>query len=209
MSDYKELERSSRWPTENKRIYYTTGKKKIQIKTQAELIDTEGVGFSKSGLITGEDGVHFFPAMYKYCGKEFYEDELPAGLPWRSWMYHSEPVTPAKIKVSKESDPNGLDAHTPGAKLDAEKTRVGLVLGGFPNALDHVSRVGTYGANKYSPNGWKSVDNAEERYENALFRHWLREKQGEDFDPDTGLLHAAHAAWNALAILELKLKEQA
>ena len=31
----------------------------------------------------------------------------------------------------------------------------------------------------------------------------------EDHDPDSGLLHAAHAAWNALAVLELMLRSRA
>ena len=42
-------------------------------------------------------------------------------------------------------------------------------------------------------------------YTDALYRHLLAESPD---DPDTGLLHAAHAAWNALARLELLLKEE-
>ena len=102
-----------------------------------------------------------------------------------------------------ESDPHGTPQHAPGAKLDAGKVRAGLVLGGFARALREVAAVGTYGANKYTPNGWLHVPNGVERYTDAMHRHLLAEAAGEDRDRDTEILHAAHAAWNALARLDL------
>jgi hypothetical protein len=108
-----------------------------------------------------------------------------------------------------ESDPNGIDAHAPGAKLDAGKNRCALVIGGFSSALWQVSRVGTFGAAKYTPNGWKEVEGGIDRYTDAMARHLLAEAMGEELDSESGLLHAAHAAWNALARLELILKERA
>jgi hypothetical protein len=105
-----------------------------------------------------------------------------------------------------EVDPNGVGAHTSGAKLDAGKNRVSLVLGGFARALEEVSRVGTFGANKYTDNGWIEVPNGIERYTDALGRHLLKECQGELTDPDSNLMHAAHLAWNALARLDLMLR---
>lgn len=107
-----------------------------------------------------------------------------------------------------EKDPNGLSAHAPGAKLDYGKPRFGLVIGEFARALTEVTKVGTYGANKYTDNGWQEVPNGIQRYEDALLRHWAKEKIGEETDSDTGLLHAAHAAWNALARLDLLLREK-
>jgi hypothetical protein len=108
----------------------------------------------------------------------------------------------------KETDPNGLGAHEPGSKLDAGKLRPALVLGGFARALTEVAKVGTYGATKYTDNGWMEVPNGVARYDDALLRHWLKEKFGETCDPDTGLLHAAHYAWNALARLDLIIRNQ-
>lgn len=105
-----------------------------------------------------------------------------------------------------ESDPTGKDPHTPGAKLDAGKNRLGLVFGGFSLALEEVGRVGTYGAQKYTDYGWSTVPNGIERYTDAMYRHLLAEANGKDFDKDTNLLHAAHAAWNALARLELMVR---
>jgi len=104
-----------------------------------------------------------------------------------------------------QADPNGLDAHAPGAKLDAGKNRCGLVIGGFSRALWQVSRVGTFGAAKYTPDGWRSVVGGVERYTDALHRHLLSEAMGEERDSESSILHAAHAAWNALARLELIL----
>jgi len=116
-----------------------------------------------------------------------------------------------KIGSSKtenmERDPNGLDQHAKGSKLDANKPRLGLVLGDFGNALLAVGEVGTFGADKYTDHGWLSVENGEERYADALYRHLAKEGLGETVDEDSELLHSAHAAWNALAKLELQLRK--
>lgn len=115
---------------------------------------------------------------------------------------------PFRLPPSAESDPNGFHANTPGAKLDAGKVRPALVLGGFARALLEVSKVGTYGATKYTDNGWMEVPNGLDRYDDAKLRHWLKEKIGEKCDPDTELVHAAHEAWNALARLDLLIREK-
>lgn len=102
---------------------------------------------------------------------------------------------------------NEVEIHKPGAKDDGFKPRMDLVLGGFANALWEVVKVGTYGANKYSDNGWKLVPNGIERYGNAMLRHYFKYKKGEFIDKESDKLHLAHMAWNALAILELTLKD--
>jgi hypothetical protein len=38
-------------------------------------------------------------------------------------------------------------------------------------------------------------------------RHWLKDKMGEKVDDDSKLRHLAHEAWNALAVLDLALRE--
>jgi hypothetical protein len=106
-----------------------------------------------------------------------------------------------------ESDPSGIDQHSPGAKLDAGKPMAGL-LGDFGLALMEVAKLGTFGAEKYSRSGWESVENGQERYKDACWRHILKRNR-EDIDPDSGLDHLAAVAWNALAELELKLREKA
>jgi len=114
----------------------------------------------------------------------------------------------AVVKRQFEEDPLGKSAKEAGAKLDAGKPRPHLVLGSFARALLEVSKVGTFGANKYSDNGWITVPHGQERYADAELRHYLYECAGEKIDNDSDLLHRAHKAWNALAVLELYLREQ-
>ena len=117
-------------------------------------------------------------------------------------------TTSAKPAPKLGSDPLGKSQHEPGAKLDQGKNRLDLVLGEFSRALWEVGNVGTYGANKYTDRGWVSVPNGKERYGDALLRHYLLHRQGESRDPESECYHLAHLAWNALAILELALREK-
>jgi Domain of unknown function (DUF5664) len=77
----------------------------------------------------------------------------------------------------------------------------------FPRALEQVASVSAFGASKYAWKGWEGVSEGFERYSDAMVRHITSSAKGEANDPDSGLLHEAHTAWNALARLELKLKE--
>lgn len=104
------------------------------------------------------------------------------------------------------TDPDFLNPHAPGVKLDKGKNELSLVILSFARALQVVGEVGTYGARKYSRDGWRHVEDGQYRYTNAMLRHLLQEPQ-ESHDPETGLLHAAHTAWNALARLELMLDD--
>jgi hypothetical protein len=105
-----------------------------------------------------------------------------------------------------ELDPNGMSASTPGAKLDSGKPKAAVLLD-FALALRAVADVGTFGADKYSRGGWQHVPNGEERYADAMWRHLLKSRH-EELDADSGLDHLAHMAWNALAALDLKLRNQ-
>lgn len=107
-----------------------------------------------------------------------------------------------------EIDPNGVDQHAPGAKLDDGKPFAGLMLDGFALALLEVSKVTTFGAKKYSRNGWKSVQDGEQRYHDALVRHLLISAY-EELDHDSEMYHKSQVAWNALAELQLFLERKA
>ena len=112
-----------------------------------------------------------------------------------------------RAHVAAETDPLGLKQGDPGAKFDAGKVRPSLILTDMPRAILAVAEVATYGAAKYSEGGWKHVESGIARYTDAMDRH--RVKEGiESHDDDSGLLHAAQVAWNALARLELMLREQ-
>lgn len=101
-----------------------------------------------------------------------------------------------------------FDQHAPGVKLDSGKIRPDLVFDGFARALLAVAEVATFGAAKYSDNGWAQVHDGQRRYRSARYRHQLAEANGET-DDESGLLHITHEAWNILAELELKLRELA
>lgn len=102
-----------------------------------------------------------------------------------------------------EFDPNGTSPHALGAKLDGGKIRADLLLD-FRHALKEVAKVSTFGAKKYTEGGWITVPEGEKRYMAALLRHLFE----DGVDPDSELDHLAHLAWNALAILELKMRRE-
>jgi len=106
----------------------------------------------------------------------------------------------ANLPVDKSKEP------VVDMKFDNNKPIAGILFEDFPNALSAVVDIGTFGANKYKRNSWLTVPNAEQRYKDAMIRHQLAIGRGELYDPESGLLHAAHFAWNALAILELYLR---
>lgn len=146
-------------------------------------------------------------------GSAFVWSETPQGHEF--WMIldgrlrnNEDAPIPVSVEPSgrSETDPHGRAPNEAGAKLDAGKNRLGLVLFGFSRALQAVGEVGTYGANKYTDNGWMEVPDGERRYTDALLRHLLKEATGEVLDPDTEVHHAAHVAWNALARLDLILR---
>lgn len=91
------------------------------------------------------------------------------------------------------------DAPRVGAKFDSGKVKAAIVAE-FADALMAVAKVGTFGANKYSRGNWVHVDNALERYTDAMWRHLLQEGN----DPESGLPHFDHFVWNALAVMQLK-----
>lgn len=108
--------------------------------------------------------------------------------------------------MSKEND-----GQTPAGatKYDAGKAPVLKgAIAYFPRAIESVATVSGFGATKYAWAGWRHVPNGLDRYSDALVRHLITEAKGEVLDPESGLLHAAHAAWNALARLELLIMER-
>lgn len=74
-------------------------------------------------------------------------------------------------------------------------------------ALSKVVDVLTYGAKKYSPDNWKKVPNARQRYIDAGFRHFAAYAGGEKNDSETGMSHLAHAMCCMLFLLSFDLGE--
>lgn len=91
-------------------------------------------------------------------------------------------------------------------KSDAGKPRMGLL----PfDSLEAVADILTFGAEKYGPRTWQTIEAPEDRYLDALLRHLSAHAQGEDLDPESQRLHLAHAACNALFLLHFALKGDA
>lgn len=93
-----------------------------------------------------------------------------------------------------------------GRKDDQGKPRFSLLRFGCPNALEGVARVLTFGAKKYADHSWQNVEDGIDRYTSAMERHQNALAKGEDFDPESGLLHIDHVACNALFLAELYRK---
>src|SRR3990167_2288915 len=109
--------------------------------------------------------------------------------------------------LMSETDPHGKQPGELGAKLDAGKSCVWRCLFDyFPRACLDVASVSSRGAAKYAWKGWESVPDGVARYSDALGRHILNESIEGPYDKD-GFLHKAQIAWNALAALELYLRE--
>lgn len=100
-----------------------------------------------------------------------------------------------------------LKGRAAGLKFDADKPRMELLIQGMPRALEAVGVVLTFGAQKYEAHSWQHVEDNHNRYWAAKTRHELARAKGEERDPETGLLHLAHEACNALFLLELALME--
>ena len=82
-----------------------------------------------------------------------------------------------------------------GRKDDKEKNRLDLV---EPEFIEGIGEVLTFGANKYEPNNWQKVEDAEDRYYAAALRHLIAWRKGEKTDPESGLSHLDHAACNIM-----------
>ena len=82
-----------------------------------------------------------------------------------------------------------------GRKDDQEKNRLDLI---EPEFIEGVGKVLTFGADKYEPNNWQKVEDAEDRYYAAALRHLIAWRKGEKTDPESGLSHLDHVACNIM-----------
>lgn len=89
------------------------------------------------------------------------------------------------VDVRDDTRPSGQ-----GRKDDTGKRQWSLIPW---DVVEDVVQVLEFGAKKYAPENWKKVPNARERYFDALMRHVLAWRSGEQNDPETGLNHLAHA----------------
>lgn len=74
--------------------------------------------------------------------------------------------------------------------------------------LEEIAKVFTAGAKKYGANRWQNLPDGYERYKGAMLRHISEVEKGNIIDEDTGCMHAAQIAWNAIAMLHFKMNER-
>jgi hypothetical protein len=73
------------------------------------------------------------------------------------------------------------------------------------DALAEVVKVMAYGKAKYAARNWEKGLQHDETF-GATMRHLTAWYAGEDVDTESGLLHLAHVAWNALALLAFTVR---
>ena len=91
-----------------------------------------------------------------------------------------------------------------GKKFDSEKPKMYLLP---PKALIEVSKVLTFGAEKYDEENWRKLDNLQNRYTGGALRHLFAHMDGELNDPETNYSHLAHAICCLLFKLEIELEK--
>lgn len=85
-----------------------------------------------------------------------------------------------------------------GLKFDQGKERWDLLPW---EQVGEIVKILTFGAEKYSENGWQKVKPFKSRYFAAMVRHIVLWVGGEKVDRESGFHHLAHAATNALFLM--------
>lgn len=97
-----------------------------------------------------------------------------------------------------------------GVKENKNKPQLSILFTQFPKALEAIARCSEYGHLKYKDTdfdylNYQRVEEGSKAYADAGLRHRLYNKSATDIESQ--LPHAYHVAWNALAELELLVKE--
>jgi hypothetical protein len=133
------------------------------------------------------DSVHFVPA---------------STVDLRSATQQMQDWQPTNTVTFTENQPVGT-------KYDQDKLQYSLIP---PYALEQIAKNLTVGLKKYKErNNWKKVQDAEQRYLDALYRHLEAHRRGEVYDPDSSvpdMPHLAAVAVNAMFLLEFMLDPQ-
>ena len=140
----------------------------------------------------------------RLMGYEVVEDDEPSGNPGQleEACIMERPVCGKEFDIHLE-EANMDKPPDQQAKADAGKPRPTLVP---VSLIEAVTAVRMYGNEKYhDPENWRQVK--PQRYQDALYRHWLSYLKGEQCDPESGLPHLWHLACNAAFLIEMEGKE--
>lgn len=113
------------------------------------------------------------------------------------FVEHITPLRDNGVEIINFSDLE-FDAPVVGVKRDTGKTKISLV---DPCFIEDIAKVLTKGAEKYpKKDNWKHVDNAKERYTDALMRHLIRYLKGEKND-ESGFSNLACMGANLMFLM--------
>jgi hypothetical protein len=109
-------------------------------------------------------------------------------------MSNEKQVMPTSyVRMRDEEDQLGKEV---AARFDKGKARYDLLP---PVAIHELTLVYTYGCIKYDDdNWWKGMP--WKKVIGPMLRHAYKWLRGEKYDPESGLHHLAHLAWNAIAL---------
>lgn len=201
MEDLKVGDRVKRWPSEVTKGFTDACRNMAPPKqpTEVFIIDyVNGNCIRLKGMASTWSAECFYRLGAKCKAKTSTKTEDPKEI--QLIFGPNNNVSPVCTETDKLSDKHE------GIKFDGTKPRMDLLIDGCPNALEAVASVLTFGAQKYADNNWHKVANGKSRYKAALMRHLTAAARGEEFDSETGMSHLAHAACNALFILELEFR---
>jgi len=112
------------------------------------------------------------------------------------------------VKYDIEVNDRSVKSYFCGKKENKNKPQLSLLFKQFPQALEAISKCSEYGHEKYKKTdsdylNYQRVEGGSKTYADAGLRHRL--EQGNDLE--SGLPHQYHIVWNALAELELWIRE--
>lgn len=92
-------------------------------------------------------------------------------------------------------------------KFDQGKMIYRPLMRGLVLAVEAVSAILNYGAQKYEEDSWQSVPDGRKRYEDAFYRHQIERNKGQTYDDESGLPHLAHMICNLMFLLWFEIQE--
>jgi len=76
------------------------------------------------------------------------------------------------------------------------------------DVIVELSRVYDYGCIKYSAHNWEKGLEWDRGIKASLLRHLAKWSNGEDYDDESGLPHDLHIAFNALALIAMRIRNK-
>jgi hypothetical protein len=105
--------------------------------------------------------------------------------------------------IEKQGDAiqKAIAEQSTGMKYDNGKLLYSLIP---PIATKALAEVLTFGANKYAPNSWQTVPDAERRYLDASMRHLEAYRSGKPIDTESKLPHLWHLLCNVAFLVHFE-----